>query len=187
MKSVAVYCGSKKGNNDLYSNQSILLGKEIVKHNITMIYGGGKVGLMGIIADTVLQNNGKVIGVTPQFLVDIEVHHDSLSQLVLTETMAERKTHMISLSEGFIAMPGSYGTMEEIFEVLTLSVLKKHAYPIGLYNVNGYYDLVIQQINHMVSEGFLDSSYRDDLIIEDQPELLISKMMNFQATDFSKY
>jgi uncharacterized protein (TIGR00730 family) len=187
MKVVAVYCGSKSGNNSIYADKAVLMGKAIVKHRMTMVYGGGKVGLMGIIADAMIEEKGRVIGVTPQFLVDIEVHHKSLNELVLVETMAERKTHMIMLSEGFIAMPGSYGTMEEIFEVMTLSILKKHAYPIGLYNVNGYYDLLIQQIDHMVAEGFLAKAYRNDLIIEDDPEVLIRKMIAFEGTEFSKY
>lgn len=187
MKVVAVYCGSKTGNNPIYAEKAALMGKAIANQKMTMVYGGGKVGLMGVIADTMVAENATVIGVTPKFLVDIEVHHKSLNELVLVETMAERKTHMIMLSEGFIAMPGSYGTMEEIFEVMTLSVLKKHAYPIGLYNVNGYYDLLIQQIDLMVSEGFLAQAYRNDLIIEADPDELLEKMIAFEGTDFSKY
>jgi uncharacterized protein (TIGR00730 family) len=187
MKSVAVYCGSRTGNIPIYTEASISLGNVIAKKDITMVYGGGKVGLMGVIADAMLEQNGNIIGVTPQFLADIEVHHKGLEHLIIVDTMAHRKTKMIELSNGFIAMPGGYGTLEEIFEVMTLSILKRHHYPVALYNVNGFYNHLISHLDQLVDQGFLEQYYRDDLIIEENPEILIDKMLSYKATDFFKY
>lgn len=152
---VVVYCGASGGKNDRYRYETISLGKIVAKYGHTLVYGGGNTGLMGSIADSVLEHNGKVIGIIPEFLKRREVAHKKITQLITVETMSERKAKMISLGEFFIALPGGIGTMEEISEVLSLYRLGKIAYPCVFFNIDGYYDTLKQFYQNMVDEGFL--------------------------------
>ena len=173
MKSIAVYCGSSSGHDPAYVKVAKDLGKLMVEQGIDLIYGGGSVGLMGALADTVLEAGGKVTGVIPTFLDCKELGHHGVSELMVVETMHERKIKMFDLSDGFIALPGGLGTMEELFEVLAWSQLGIHRHSCGLLNVRGYYDGLLQQLRHMVSEGLLRGEDRSRLIAsEDAGELL---------------
>lgn len=176
MKNIAVYCGSSKGKDTTYSTAVRELGKTLVKNNITMVYGAGSVGLMGEIADEMLDSGGKVIGIIPQFLMDLEVGHNGLTKLEIVKDMHIRKARMIELSDGFIAMPGGFGTLDEIFEALTWSQLELHKKPIAFYNVDGYFDKLLAFMNHMVHEGFLKEAYVKNLIVSSNPSELIQEM-----------
>ncbi|SUC26197.1 LOG family protein yvdD [Providencia rustigianii] len=138
IKSVAVYCGSSLGSNEIYKNQAIEFAKEMVKRDITLVYGGASVGIMGIVADTVLSLGGKAIGVIPSLLEQREISHKNLSELYRVETMHERKSKMIELADAFVAMPGGYGTLEEYSEVFTWSQIGLHTKPCGLFNINNF-------------------------------------------------
>jgi len=157
-KSIAIFCGSSSGENPVYTEAARSMGREIAARGYRLVYGAGSVGLMGTVADEVLQQGGEVLGVIPQFLVDMEVGHTGLTELIVTETMHERKLAMAEAADGFIAMPGGVGTLEEIIEVLTWTQLGIHDKHCGLFNVNGYYDHLIRFLDHAVEERFLKES-----------------------------
>jgi uncharacterized protein (TIGR00730 family) len=176
MKNVAVYCGSSCGFNEIYANTAETVGKYFAKNGITLVYGAGSVGLMGIMADATLQNGGQVYGVIPQFLMDLEVGHKNLNELYITQTMHERKMKMCDLADGIIALPGGYGTLDELFEMLTWSQLGLHELPIGILNVNGFYDPLLAMVQKMVDEGFLKTENQNLIIVDENIESLIQKM-----------
>ena len=155
INSLCVYCGASIGTQPAYANAARMLAAEMVERRITLVYGGGNIGLMGIIADEVLRLGGEVTGVIPTALVEREVGHHGLSRLHVVDTMHQRKAMMAELSDGFIAMPGGIGTLEELFEVMTWSQLGFHDKPIGLLNVQGFYDGLISFIDHVAQQGFL--------------------------------
>src|SRR6476661_9710749 len=155
MKSIAVFCGANFNGDPKLLQAVNDLAQAMVKRDITLVYGGGKVGVMGLIADAVLGLGGKVIGVIPRFLMDKEVGHTGLTELIVTENMHERKQRMSDLAEGVITLPGGFGTLEEFFEVLTWLQLGLHTNPIGLLNVDGFYDPLLQQMDLMVDRKFL--------------------------------
>jgi uncharacterized protein (TIGR00730 family) len=179
MRSIVVYCGSNFGKNPVYAEQAYALGNELAKRKINVIYGGGNMGLMGRVADGSLENNGTVTGIIPNFLAKLEVAQKTLTELHFVETMHERKAKMVSLSDGVIALPGGYGTFDELFEILTWAQLKIFDGPVGVLNVNGYYDLLILQLDKMVEEGFLHIDYRQLLLVSDEPVELLQKMEEF--------
>jgi len=183
MKRIAVYCGSSKGNQQIYIDQSQALGKVFVERNIEMVYGAGSVGLMGEIADKMLGMKGNVFGVIPQFLMDKEVGHLGLTTLEVVADMHTRKARMIELADAFVAMPGGFGTMDEIFEVLTWGQLDLHTNPVAFYNVNGYFDGIVTFLEKAVQDGFLRKAYLTRIIIESDPNILIDKMQLFQVED----
>lgn len=152
---ICVFCGSSPGNNSIYANAAKELGHLIAAGNHTLIYGGGNIGLMGIVADAVLQANGKVIGVIPKFLLDREVGHTGLTSLEIVTSMHERKKRMADLSDAFLAIPGGWGTLEEIAEILTWKQLGLITQPVGVLNVNKFFDPLLMQMKSMVDEGFL--------------------------------
>jgi uncharacterized protein (TIGR00730 family) len=176
MKNIAVYCGSSTGTNEVYAKAAFEAGMYFAKNDITLVYGAGSVGLMGICADSALQNGGAVIGVIPQFLMDLEVGHTGLTQLFVCDTMHVRKQKMCELADGIIALPGGYGTLDELFEMLTWSQLGLHEMPIGLLNVNGFYDPLLAMVQKMVDDGFLKKQNQDLIIVEENVERLIEKM-----------
>ena len=158
---ITVFCGANNGKSELYEENAIELGKWIANKNHTLVvYGGGKIGLMGVIADTVLENNGEVIGIMPQFLVDREISHDSISEMIVVDEMSERKTQLVDLGDVFIALPGGPGTLEEISQVISWVRVGKKDAPCILMNVNGYYDFLEQYFDKMVEEGFLTNEDR---------------------------
>ncbi len=151
-----------------------------------MIYGGGSIGLMGIIADTIMEKGGRVTGVIPQFLYQKEVGHDDISNLIIVNTMHERKHQMAAMSNGFIAMPGGIGTLEELFEIFTWSQLQLVRHPLGLLNVNGYYDPLLNMLQHMYEEGFLNERTMSLLTHDADPEALLDKMAKQKLKESNK-
>lgn len=158
IKRVCVFCGSSSGNNGNYAEQTKALGKRLTEHDIELVYGGGSVGLMNVIANTVLTYGGKAHGVIPDHLMQWEVGHTNLTALHVTDSMHERKAMMAELSDAFIALPGGYGTLEELMEAITWLQLKIHAKPVILYNIDGYYDKLIDFIEHATNSGFIDGN-----------------------------
>ncbi|WP_080778228.1 LOG family protein [Chryseobacterium phocaeense] len=187
MKSITVFCGSSFGSDDIYKEQAILLGQTLAKQNIRLIYGGADVGLMGAVADGALQENGKVIGVLPHFLQSKEIAHKNLTELVIVETMHERKTKMNDLCEGVIVLPGGYGTLEEFFEMITWAQLGLHKKPIGILNIDGFYDDLIQLVQTMVDKGFLKQVNRDMLLVSENIDELLEMMRNYVAPTVGKW
>jgi uncharacterized protein (TIGR00730 family) len=187
MKSIVVYCGSSGGNDPVYLQQATLLGAALAKRNLTLVYGGAKVGLMGAVADGTLQAGGKVIGVLPHFLQQKELAHEGLTELILVDTMHERKTKMNELCDGVIALPGGFGTMEELFEMLTWGQLGLHKKPTGLLNVNGFYDTLNQLSHTMTEKGFLSAENRNMLLCDDNIEGLLLKMEQYQPPSRTKW
>lgn len=179
MRSIVVYCGSNFGTNSVYAEAAFALGQELAKRNIKVIYGGGGMGLMGKVADGSLQSGGSVIGIIPNFLAKLENAQKTLTELHFVETMHERKSKMVALSDGVIALPGGYGTMDELFEILTWAQLKIFSGPVGVLNINGYYDLLLLQLDKMTEEGFLHPENRKLLLVSDNAEDLLAKMEEF--------
>jgi len=175
MKNICVYCGSSSGRLPAYADGARALAHALVERDIGLVYGGASIGLMGVLADTVLQLGGRVAGVIPQALARKEVAHHGLTELHITHTMHERKTRMAELSDGFIAMPGGIGTFEELFEVWTWAQLGIHAKPVGLLNVAGYYDALTAFLDHAKEEQFLKPQHRSVLIVEPEPVALLGR------------
>lgn len=176
MKTLAVYCGAAHGAAPLYADAARALARAMVEHNIALVYGGGKVGLMGVIADEVLRLGGEATGVIPRALVEREVGHAGLTRLFVVKDMHERKAMMSDLSEGFIAMPGGMGTLEELFEMVTWAQLGIHAKPIGLLNVNGFYDGLRAFVRHQVEQGFVRPEHEGLMLAEGDPGELIRRL-----------
>lgn len=176
MRSIGVFCGANAGINKIYSQAAAALGKLMAAQHITLIYGGGNVGLMGVIADSILAEGGTAAGVIPQSLVDREVAHKGVQELIVVETMHERKAIMAARSDAFIAMPGGFGTFDEICEIITwnqLGIIKK---PVAFYNINGYYDKFFEMIDHTVAEGFVKPDQRENIILESDPVMLLQRI-----------
>jgi uncharacterized protein (TIGR00730 family) len=175
LQSVCVFCGSSTGGNAAYTEAARSLGTTLAEANIRLVFGGGHVGLMGVISNAALAAGGEVIGVIPKFLVERELAHEGLSDLRIVGSMHERKALMSDLSEGFIALPGGTGTLEEFFEVLTWAQLGEHEKPCGLLNVAGYYDPLLTVFDGMVEADFLSDSNRALLLVENDPERLLQR------------
>lgn len=187
VKSITVFCGSSFGSEDIYKEQAILLGQTLAKNDIQLVYGGANVGLMGAVADGTLHAGGKVIGVLPYFLQSKEIAHKQLTELILVETMHERKTKMNELCDGVIVLPGGYGTLEEFFEMITWAQLGLHQKPIGILNIDGFYDDLIKLVQTMVDKGFLKQINRDMLLISSDIDDLLEKMKNYEAPKVGKW
>ncbi|AZA79471.1 TIGR00730 family Rossman fold protein [Chryseobacterium sp. G0186] len=187
MKSITVFCGSSFGSDNIYREQALLLGQTLAKQDIQLIYGGADVGLMGAVADGTLSENGKVTGVLPHFLQSKEIAHKKLTELILVETMHERKTKMNDLCDGVIVLPGGYGTLEEFFEMITWAQLGLHQKPIGILNIDRFYDELIKLIQTMVDKGFLKQVNKDMLIISDTIDDLLEQMKRYQAPTVGKW
>lgn len=181
MKTVAVYCGSSPRNLPLYLEAATQLGKTLAAHDLTLVYGGGRVGLMGAVADAVLSSGGNVIGVMPDFLVAKEVAHKGLSEFYTVPTMHERKAKMADLADAFIMLPGGYGTLEEFTETLTWAQLGLHQKPMGVLNVAGYYDKLLEFFDGMVTAGFLGQKLRDLVLEATTPETLLKRLSSHTA------
>lgn len=181
MKTICVFCGSSLGEDPTFIEAASKLGEALAKSQITLVYGGANIGLMGTVANAVLKNGGKVIGVIPKFLAGKEIAHPNLTELILVESMHERKMKMFELSEGFIAMPGGFGTLEELSEMLTWQQLGLHRYPIGLLNINGFYNHLQLFFEEMEKKKLLKLTDMKMALFNDNiPELLLS-MENYQA------
>ncbi len=187
MKSIAIYCGSSKGNNPLFIETAQQLGKTLANRNIELIYGAGNVGLMGEVADAALAKGGKVCGIIPQFLKNWEVCHEGLTELIVTENMHQRKQIMVDRSEGFIALPGGFGTLDELFEILTWRQLRLHAKPVGILNIGGYYDHLIAHIQNIADSKFMQAANLDLVIVDTNIESLLEKMEKFTQPAADKW
>ena len=187
MKRITVFCGSSKGYDKEFSNKAKLLGQAFIEHEIDLVYGGTDVGLMGVIANTVLEGGREVIGVIPDFIKAFKLTHENLTELIVVKSMHERKAKMAELSDGFIALSGGFGTLEELFEVLTMSQLSLHQKPVALLNVNGFYDDLLSMMRTMVEKGFLQQVNLDMLIISDNIPDLLKKMNNYEIPDTPKW
>ena len=180
MKRIAVYCGSNKGARPEYAAAAQALGTLLAREKIELVYGGGMVGLMGIVADAVLQNGGHVIGVIPEKLVIKEVVHEKLPDLRVVKTMHERKALMAELSDGFSAVPGGYGTFEEFFEVLAWSQLGWHAKPFGLLDIGGFYRSLLSFLDHVRNEGFICPQHRELVLVAEDAAEMLRRMKQFR-------
>ncbi|HYT91095.1 MAG TPA: TIGR00730 family Rossman fold protein [Gemmataceae bacterium] len=165
MKRLCVFCGSSVGGRETYVETTRRLGETMVRHGLGLVFGAGHIGLMGVLADAVLAAGGEAIGVIPQALVDRELAHERLTQLHVVDTMHQRKALMADLADAFVALPGGYGTADELFEILTWAQLGLHQKPIGLLNIRGFFDPLIAWVDHCVREGFIRPQYRDLLAI----------------------
>jgi uncharacterized protein (TIGR00730 family) len=181
MKSICIFCGSNFNGDPVLKQAVEQLAEVMVGRNITLVFGGGKVGVMGLLAEAVLQKGGKAIGVIPQFLMDKEVGHTGLTELHIVENMHQRKQLMSNLSDGIIMLPGGFGTLEEFFEVLTWLQLGLHNKPVGVLNVNGFYDLLLKQMDVMVEQQFLKPANRKLVLTSVDAIELVSLMENFNA------
>ncbi|MGB3289547.1 MAG: TIGR00730 family Rossman fold protein [Burkholderiaceae bacterium] len=173
--SLCVYCGSSIGRTESYATQARALARAMVQRNIRLVYGGASVGIMGVVADEVLRLGGQAIGVIPESLQKKELAHKGLTELHVTPSMHARKTQMAELADGFVAMPGGVGTLEEIFEVWTWAQLGFHGKPCGLFNVDGYYDALATFLDHTVSEDFVREQHRRMLVVESDPDILLDR------------
>ena len=174
--SLAVFCGSKNGNNPLYKQHTVQLGKLLAKHNITLVYGGGNVGIMGVVADEVMNNGGKVIGVIPKVLVEWERQHTGISELLVVDDMHIRKKKMYDLCDAAIILPGGFGTLDELFEMITWNQLSIHDKMIFILNSGGFYDHLIAHIRQMQEESFLYEEAQKRIIIINSPDELIDHL-----------
>ena len=181
MKSVSVFCGANFNGDPAVLKAVNDLAVVFVEKEITLVFGGGRVGIMGLIADAVLDRGGKAVGVIPQFLIDKEVGHTGLTELIITSNMHERKQKMADLSDGVITLPGGFGTLEEFFEVLTWLQLGLHNNPIGLLNIDGFYDPLLAQMDIMVEKKFLKPLNRDLVLSHSDPAELVLLMENFNS------
>lgn len=186
MKRIAVFCGSSTGFKSIYADDAKKLGIYMAKNNIGLVYGGGKIGMMGVLADAVLENKGEVIGVIPDMLRHEEVAHTKITEMIVTKKMSKRKVTISKLVDGYIALAGGFGTLDEIFEAMTLGQLGIEKKPVGILNTNGYFDHLLKQLDVMVQEGFLKSSNRNMIIVSNSVEELTFKMHNYKAPDVSK-
>ena len=179
MNRICVYCGSSPGKHPAYREAAVLLAQALAQRGIGLVYGGGSVGIMGSIADAMGDAGAEVIGVIPRALDEKEVSHAGLSELVLVDSMHERKALMAELSDGFVALPGGLGTIEELFEVLTWTQLGFHQKPCGLLNVQGYFDQLVAFLDHAVEQAFVKPVHRNMLLLEEQPGPLLQRMATF--------
>ncbi|AKO92159.1 LOG family protein [Priestia filamentosa] len=187
MKRIAVFCGSSNGATDLYIKEAKKLGEEIARRDISLVYGGASVGVMGAVADSVLKFGGHVIGVMPTFLEEREIAHKNLSELIVVESMHERKAKMTELADGFIALPGGPGTLEEFFEIFTWAQLGLHQKPCGLLNINEYYTPLVSLFNHMTEEQFLQEKYRTMALVDTEPQGLLDQFHTYQPPSVKTY
>lgn len=187
MNRLCVYCGSSPGSGDTYIDAAKELARLLVASGIELVYGGASMGTMGVLADTILESGGKVSGVIPQSLHDKEVAHGGLTELHVVNSMHERKSLMAVLSDGFLAMPGGYGTLEEIIEVLTWGQLQFHGKPCGLLNIGGFFDHLVAYLDHATQEGFLREEHRQMLLVANTPARLLDLFDHYEAPTIEKW
>ena len=187
MKRLCVFCGSSRGTSVAFAGAARALGKTLAARNIELIFGGSHVGLMGVVADAVLANGGKVVGVLPRFMADKELAHPRLTKLHVVETMHERKQLMAGLAEGFIALPGGFGTLEEIFEAITWGQLHLHAHPCGLLNVAGYFDSLLEFLRLTTASGFVKRKQLEALVVAATPDDLLARFAAFRPLKTDKW
>ena len=181
LKKIVVFCGSSLGFSPIYKEAAVTLGNYFVENKIGLVYGGGKIGMMGMLADTILAQNGEVIGVIPKLLEKEEVVHAGVEEMIVCKKMSEHKVIMSKLVDGYITLPGGFGTLDELFEALTLGQLQIEQKPIGLLNINGFFDAVLLQLDKMVEEGYLKTAGRNLLLVANSVKELMQKMDAYKA------
>ena len=181
MKKIVVFCGSSLGFNPIYKNAAIELGNYFVNNDITLVYGGGKIGMMGVLSEKILKKGGNVIGIIPSLLKKEEVVNKNVTELIITKTMSERKVMMSKLVDGYISLPGGFGTLDELFEGLTLGQLHIEQKPNGILNINGFFNHTLKQLDHMVTEGYLKKENKEMLLIGNNVSELMLKMDSYTA------
>jgi len=187
INSLCVFCGSAVGTSEAYQKAARELALILSERDITLVYGGANIGLMKILADTLLEQHGDVIGIMPKALVEREVAHNNLTEMHIVSGMQERKAMMADMSDGFITLPGGYGTFDELFEVLSWNQLKLIQKPVGLLNINHYFDPLVLQLSNSVREGFLRPEHQELLLVDTNPNLLIDRMEDFQPKEAEKW
>jgi uncharacterized protein (TIGR00730 family) len=187
MKRICVFCGSNNGTDSIYPETAGRVGEFLVRNNIGLVYGGGRIGLMGKVADTVIAGGGNAVGVIPEALATREVAHGGLSELIVVNSMHERKALMAELSDGFIALPGGFGTFEEFCEIVTWAQLGIHQKPCGLLNVAGYYDSMVKLFDHATDQGFVRAEHRSLVLMDENIETLYRKMQDFVPPVLEKW
>jgi len=186
IEKISVFCGSRTGNDPQFKNAAIELGKILVKNNIELVYGGGKIGMMGVLADSVLNESGTVTGVIPEFLEEKELAHPDITTLHVVKSMHERKELISNISDGFIALPGGLGTMDELFEIVTWAQLRLHFKPCGVLNVNDYFYDIINFLNNSVNNGFVQQEFVDMIAFEEHPQNLLNRFINYKHPKVEK-
>jgi len=187
MKNICVFCGSSKGNKPVFEETAKILARQFVRDQTTLVYGGGSIGIMGVMADEIRRRNGYVIGVIPRFLYDLEVGHDGVNELIIVDSMHERKQKMAEISDGFLALPGGFGTLEEMAEILTWVQLKLIHKPVGILNIQGFFDPLLELFNRMVETGFLKKTNREILIVGNDPEKILQELRSAPAFTSNKW
>ncbi len=187
MKKICIFCGSSMGFDPIYKEKAAELGHVLADHGCELLFGGGSVGLMKVIADVMMERGCKVTGTITKHLLDMHVGHDGIDELIVVESMAERKKILEDMADGFIALPGGIGTMDEFFEAYVLSQLRVFDKPVALYNVNGYYDGIVAFIKHIADEGFMRREHAENLIVSDDAKDLLAKMEQFEPADVTKW
>ena len=187
MEAVCVFCGSREGSRPAYAEAARRTGREIARRGLGLVYGGGRVGLMGAVADAALEEGGEVVGVITEALISREVAHAGLTKLHVVGSMHERKMLMADLSDGFVTLPGGYGTLEEFFEVLSWAQLSIHEKPCGLLDVNGFWDPLSTLFDHAVTEGFVNPNHRSLALTEGDPSVLLERMERYTPPETRKW
>ena len=184
---VCVFCGSSMGNDPRYQEAAAQLGDVLAQHDCTLYYGGANVGLMKIIADKMLEKGKRVVGIIPKLITDMEIAHEGVTEMIEVDSMSERKLMLINESDAFIAMPGGFGTLDELFEITVLNQLRIADKPVALYNTLNYYDSMMQFVNHAVSQGFIRKEHRDNIIVSDNPETLFNELSRHKSIDINQW
>lgn len=187
MKKICIFCGSSMGFDPIYREKAAELGHVLADNNCELLYGGGNVGLMKVIADVMMARHCKVLGTITQHLLDMRVGHPEIDELIVVETMSERKKILEDMADAFIAMPGGVGTMDELFEVIVLSQLRVFDKPVALFNVNGYYDDIVHFLARATKEGFIHSEHSSNIIVSDDPKMLLEGIENFKPVQITKW
>ena len=184
---VCVFCGSSMGNDPRYQEAAAQLGEVLAQNDCTVYYGGANVGLMKIIADKMLEKGKRVVGIIPKLITDMEIAHEGVTEMMEVDSMSERKLMLINESDAFIAMPGGFGTLDELFEITVLNQLRITDKPVALYNTLNYYDSMMQFVNHAVSQGFIRKEHRDNIIVSDNPETLFKELSRHKSIDIEQW
>ncbi len=184
---ICVFCGSSMGNDIRYQEAAAQLGEVLAQNDCTLYYGGGNVGLMKVIADKMIEKGKEVVGVMPNLILDMEIGHDGISKMIEVDSMSERKTILINESDAFIAMPGGFGTLDELFEIVVLNQLRITDKPVALYNTLNYFDSLINFLDHAVSQGFIRKEHRDNIIVSDNPETILKELSRHKSIDIKQW
>lgn len=184
---VCVFCGSSMGNDERYQDAAAHLGEVLAQHDCTLYYGGASVGLMKIIADKMIERGKDVVGIIPKLITEMEIAHEGVTKMIEVDSMSERKLMLIEDADAFIAMPGGFGTLDELFEVVVLNQLRVTDKPVALYNTLNYYDKLIDFIDHAVSQGFIRKEHRDNIIVSDNPEVLFKELSRHKSIDIKQW